>query len=472
MFRKLHQFVSRHFAEGYGYPIVSILVALLTLCLNFRSQLMSGLLPYYFAQADIFRSGFDFAGAKAPTFPMWGYGWLLMVTQQRVLIFSLQLAIAIICGGLFLRVFLKKTNVLPWALLVLSLCIPWYALQTTLTPYGLAGSLVCLALALLILGTESTKGWAYIVSAGLVFGIALNLRSDFYLMPVGLAAIVVYSFRSWRVLGQLAAWAVVIGVTMIPWMIYSNAVSGKPLLTSTNGGHSLFIGLGQYPDNVWGITPSDNDPLMHEILSNEVGDGVHSCSHEADDILKQEFKTRVRENPNEYANKALLSLFNAITSGAYPGEFLSKGEWMPSSEVAGHFKRAATAPASYAQDHGLLGLASLFLLGVSYAMSMGLVALSSLLVPLNGIVGLLRRDRRAMLIVAVISYNLLIQAFVFQMFTYSGMLMVFHIANIAISLGFIFNLRTKVVARKNGARANNDPNGTALTDAPSPNSNP
>ena len=49
-------------------------------------------------------------------------------------------------------------------------------------------------------------------------------------------------------------------------MMFTNMQIGKPIPTSTNSGHVLFIGLGQLPGNKWGITPHDKDPVKTSLL--------------------------------------------------------------------------------------------------------------------------------------------------------------------------------------------------------------
>ena len=57
---------------------------------------------------------------------------------------------------------------------------------------------------------------------------------------------------------------------LIPWGIYTYSRSNQFLLTSTNSGHTLFIGLGQLNNNKWNITPSDDDLKMNQILTQNL----------------------------------------------------------------------------------------------------------------------------------------------------------------------------------------------------------
>ena len=229
-----------------------------------------------------------------------------------------------------------------------------------------------------------------------------------------------------------------IAIPMIPWMLYSYSVTSKPLVTSTNGGHVLFIGLGQLPGNKWGITPSDSDPLMHSLLKDGQDETCHSCSYEADRVLKKEFLNRIKSDPGEFGKKILHSLKQTTTGGAYPGEFLATDQFLNASAVTARLKQALLRPSESIQEHGLDGMLRVFALGASYAMSIFIVLVSTILVPINGIYSVWKGDLRAMLVVAVLSYNLLLQCCAFQLLPYSNAMLIFHVVNIGLFIGLVF----------------------------------
>ena len=66
----------------------------------------------------------------------------------------------------------------------------------------------------------------------------------------------------------------------------------------------LFIGLGQLPNNKWGITPRDDDMLMDKYLSSEFGaKNFLSTNHEENKFLKKRFFNLIKENPVEWIKK-------------------------------------------------------------------------------------------------------------------------------------------------------------------------
>jgi len=61
------------------------------------------------------------------------------------------------------------------------------------------------------------------------------------------------------------------------------------IINSTNGGHVLYISLGQLPGNKWGITALDEDIKMKTIIKDRLGPGVNTMALDSDKILKNEY---------------------------------------------------------------------------------------------------------------------------------------------------------------------------------------
>jgi len=116
-------------------------------------------------------------------------------------------------------------------------------------------------------------------------------------------------------------WLTATYAMLIPWMVYTHATVGCPLLTSTNGGHTLFISLGQLPGNPWGITPMDGDPAMHETLRRHFGREQSSLILESDQFLRRRFVELIRAAPFAYAKKCAYSAISVVVEGFYPGVF-------------------------------------------------------------------------------------------------------------------------------------------------------
>ena len=86
-----------------------------------------------------------------------------------------------------------------------------------------------------------------------------------------------------------------------------------------------FIGLGQLPNNIWGITPYDKDPLKQEILVKKFGDKYNYIDYaewngiEEDKYLKKVFFDFIKENPNEWLRKCLFASRLLVLDPFYVG---------------------------------------------------------------------------------------------------------------------------------------------------------
>jgi hypothetical protein len=269
-----------------------------------------------------------------PTFPMWGYGWVLLLTTNKMLLIALQLAVAIGTMWYFMRVVERSAAFNRWARPVLRLlilvCTPWYAYHSIDWSQSLATSFFILSIASLVDAANGDgKPWRLIALSAIAFGLSLNMASDFYLLPVAIAALAAGTKR-WSRIGPAHAlvWLGGIAVMLAPWMAYTWHATGVPLLTSTNQGHVLFIGLGQDPSARFGVTYSDGDPAMHEVVRNELGDdfanGFYAtCSFEADPVIRNAFLSIVKSRPRDYLDLVLFKLRRILAGavGTYGGEF-------------------------------------------------------------------------------------------------------------------------------------------------------
>jgi hypothetical protein len=170
--------------------------------------------------------------------------------------------------------------------------------------------------------------------SGGLFGIALNFRSDYYYFMICFITIqLIYDFikkrNNYR---YILLWTVIVFGSLVPWGIYTYQRTGYFLTTSTNGGHVLFVGLGQLPNNLWGITPSDGDPLMHQILKEKQGNRyMGSLNYAANQILINQWKIKVLESPVEFFKKCayaqLLYWVEPFNHGQLYRSFISKQQW-------------------------------------------------------------------------------------------------------------------------------------------------
>jgi len=269
-----------------------------------------------------------------PTFPMWGYGWVLLLTTNKAVLIALQMAAAVAAAWYLLRV-IAGTGLLGGpARIVLSLlvvcCTPWYAYHSIDWSQSLATSCLIVSVALLIRAadTESARATALALSA-LCLGLNLNFASDLYLLPIPLAVAYWWCRGASRAAAaQALVWLLGVALTLVPWMIYSWRATGMPLVKSTNQGHVLLLGLGQDPKGRFGFTYSDGDGRMYAILRDQLGDAFArrfyaSCSYEADRVLRPAFVKAVLNQPWDFADLFQIKLRRIVTGdvGTYAGEF-------------------------------------------------------------------------------------------------------------------------------------------------------
>jgi len=334
-----------------------VLIASFVMRMNFHARDMAGLLHYYQNFKKIILAGFDPSAVPEaiPTFPMWGYGWLMIITESPLALLIFQNALAIFSVGYMIRILhsekILKSDALLYLKILLIVSIPWFAFHSLRWPNSIANSLFILSFTLFLrffLGGE--KGKRQILLSGLLFGIALNFRSDYYLLPLGWAAIICFfSTTRMATTKSLGVWLFVIYLMLTPWALYSKRATDHFLFTSTNGGAVLFIGLGAMPDNKWGITPVDGDPKMHEIIKTEFGPDASFLSPESDQHLKSVFLEYALKDPLEYSKKVLYVFRRLVTGGMYSGEFYESEECYPNcrSENKSRLQNIISDPIHY-----------------------------------------------------------------------------------------------------------------------------
>lgn len=298
--------------------------------LNWYSPTMLVVYGYYIDFKNIILSGFDISQSKlcTPTFPMWGYGWLLLLTENKFLLLSFQSILALISVWYFFKLvnsneLLDKKTILIFKLLLV-FALPFYAFHSIRWPYSYSVSLVILSLLFFVEGFFLNKNnLKKIVLSALFFGLALNFRSDYYLVPVGFAIMaLIFQGFSLLQLKKVIIWLAFTYMLLIPWGIYAYHVTGHFLLTSTNQGHVMFIGLGNLPENKWGITKLDQDSVLKEVMFNKYKEHKSTLLYETNKFVLSEFKKRVKNNPAEYMRKNIYATKELLLKGVYPGDFL------------------------------------------------------------------------------------------------------------------------------------------------------
>ncbi|MGQ9631412.1 MAG: hypothetical protein ACUVXI_14035 [bacterium] len=435
------------------YVFIMSLIAILVIRLNFHAQGMQGIIPNYLDFKRIILAGFDPSAALygTPTFPMWGYGWLFLITENKLLLLVFQNALALFAAWFFIG-YLEKNNILRsksvWLLkFLLVISIPWYAFHSLMWPYSVSISLFLISFALFANSFSSDEiQIGRIVLSGVLFGLALNFRSDYYMMPIGFA-IIALAFAKFNIvtIKKAAVWILSVYILLLPWAIYSKHVTGHYLLTSTNTGHVLFIGLGNLPNNKWGITQYDEDPLMHDLIKERFGEKKSSFVYEADRFLRAEFMRRVKEDPREYIRKCLYSLRSMLTQGVYRGEFYESPDCYPNclSRWKGMGRKFLSNPITFFRNNGLDGI--LYLLQ-AYSNLFGrlVILLSFVLFLFIAVVAFRRKNLFFIFLLSAIAYQSAINVFAYHVPIYTANMYFFHLIN----LNFGVLLLTRYISTK------------------------
>ena len=379
------------------YVVVMIAVTPLFIWLNWDAQEMAGLLGGYQAFAVFIKSGFSIDTFNL-TFPMWGYGFLMAVSENKLFLLLFQNCFALLTLYYAINI-LEKETLLPGIIItflkmILVGYIPWYTFHSLRWPYSIGSSLLLLSIIVLYQAVKYTDYGKLLVS-GICFGLMLNFRSDYWLMPFGIAALLIVQQRKF-----LASflWLSIIVICLLPWAFYTQSVTGHYELTSTNAGHVCFIGLGNDKHNPWGIQESDGDPLMHQLVDAQFKKQHHSTlNYSADQFLKQTFFEYIQNNPQAYLKKCFVAFIRMATQGTYRGEFSSQLWWLQK-------------------------IASL--------QSKLLVFCGLLILPITAYCAIATGNLFFSLVAAVISYQLLLNSFCYHMPSYTTNSMVFLLLNV------------------------------------------
>lgn len=346
-----HGFSATAIFDRWWWLVAAALVPVFVY-LNLDALGMQGIYPEYLCFRRAILHGLDPAAntCQSATFPMWGYGWLLAVTRSETALLVFQGLGAVAAAWLLLRV-LTQQGLLggrPLRLVkgLLVVCIPWYAFHALRWPYSEASTLdmVSLAVLFVVLG-RTVPSYRLVALSGLLFGCALNFRSDYIALPALIVLVVLLLSPSRRLqLPRLGVWLAAIVLALVPWMIYSARATGHVLVTSTNAGHVLYISLGQLPGNPWGITPSDSDPRMHRELDAHFHHAAtSSLTYASDRYLRHRFVQLVRAHPAAWLHKDVVDAASTLTGGFYNGEFVEQRSCQPNCWIRYGYSRDGTS---------------------------------------------------------------------------------------------------------------------------------
>lgn len=324
----MKNFMRRAILSDLGFYTLLVLIISISSVINYNANKMGGMVHRYCQFSDFIVSGFsnyDSVLKGDVTFPMWGYSFIFAITKSKLLIIIFQQIITFFTI-LFIDFSIKKFN---WSnnsrflfRLLILLSLNWFFFHTSLWPNSISANLLLLSLFFLLHFFRTDKK-IFLILSGVTFGFLLNFRSDYYYYVFFLFTLILFL----RVIKKLSfcitrfmVWIIIIITMLVPWGVYSLIITNHFLQTTTNGGHVLFISLGQLPNNNWQITPSDDDYHMKRILLEEFSLPISSLNYQADIFLKKKWFEYIKKNPNEFLKKNLFQIYQIIRSPFYVGD--------------------------------------------------------------------------------------------------------------------------------------------------------
>lgn len=320
-----------------NYIFYSILCFVISICtfLNYDANVMGPMNVLYEDFNSFFKSGFDLNlqfKYSNYTFPMWGFGLILYLFKTKFNIIVFQQIVTLLTVIFFDKV-VQKNTLLPKVNsfrcgLLLSFTL--YFFHSSSYPYSLGSNLLILGL-LFLINFHYRHSKFDIIFSGVSFGLMLNFRSDYYffIYPLFLLIVINFLIKSDRKSFYLVfLWMLIIQSFLIPWRFYTYNRLNEFVSVSTNSGHVFFIGLGQLPNNKWGITEEDNDSVMYSYLNKEFPKTKNnSLAHKENKFLLKKFLELIKNDPVEYIKKCTYNVYRLVRTPLYTGnlETLNKG---------------------------------------------------------------------------------------------------------------------------------------------------
>jgi 4-amino-4-deoxy-L-arabinose transferase-like glycosyltransferase len=144
--------------------------------------------------------------------------------------------------------------------------------------------------------SRSGRRWA-LPAAGAAVGLACHFRPEFMLLPIVLfLAHWIDKRRLLKSLAGLAAMEAAFLILWLPWLIWTYHATGRPLLTPTTAGASMYEALGEVPGNPWNILMDDGwvtEDATHRGFPSPWGP-------QADRFYRAETWKCIREHPSAY----------------------------------------------------------------------------------------------------------------------------------------------------------------------------
>lgn len=432
--------------------------------LNWDAVGMAGLLPQYVHFKNIILSGFNQAVIHQayPTFPIWGYGWLMTVSENKLFLLLFQNGLSLAALYLFIKT-MESAKILtePFFTLLkfLMVCsLSWYAFHSLRWPNSISISLVILSIAFYYRALEDDLLDSFLLS-GLFFGLALNFRSDYCLMPLGLAFVALVYKQNKKIVKKIIFWLLCIYSCLLPWIFYTKYAIGHALLTSTNSGHVCFIGLGNDHDNKWGIEESDGDPVMHRVVDKAFNFHKRratefpnlreypTLTYDSDQFLKRKFLSLIWESPWDYLKKCRVAFFRMLTEGVYVGEFFKdlKPPILKTMKLRYILLNTFFYPLTFfIPNSDQIGILGYLILRWGYHFTVkAAIAISFITFPLIALFAIFSRNLFFTFINAIILYQMMINVLCYHMASYTTNIYFFLVLNFVYALSILFTFAQK-----------------------------
>lgn len=304
-----------------------IFIILLSTILNYNANVMGPMNVLYEEFILFFKSGFDYNYIfkySNYTFPMWGFGLVLYIFPSKIYIILFQQIVTFLTVCYFDKIIRQNnllTNIYKFRLgLLLSFTL--YFFHSSVYPYSLGSNLLILGI-LFLVNFYFNESKSDLIFSSIFLGLMLNLRSDYYffIYPLFLL-LIIYSYIKYnkRIFLMSIIWIIIIQSLLIPWRLYTFNRTGESISVSTNSGHVFFISLGQLPNNKWGITEEDDDPVMYSYLKREFPqENVYSLSFKENKYLQKKFLELVINDPFEFVKKCGYNTYRLVRTPLYTG---------------------------------------------------------------------------------------------------------------------------------------------------------
>lgn len=432
------------------YILCMIMACPFIIWLNYDATGMQNLYPIYPEFTKIIKAGFDLGVTSIPrsqlTFPMWGYGWFLLLTQNKLLILIIQNLFALSALWSFLYM-LEKRKIfslfcLRFIKYIMLISIPWYAFHSLRWPYSIAISLFLYSFLFFYEGFQRDRYWlGLIIFSGIFFGLLLNFRSDYIFMPIGFVVIGLFLNNSIVNVKKMSLWLICIYGLLIPWAFFTKKVCGHYLLTSTNGGYVVLQGLGNLSNNKWGFQDHDGCFKIHELVEGNFKEKYPLYVYEKNRFLQSYFLQLIQKEPLEYAKKCIYTLYKMITEGVYYGEFFTRNSSPSFFEVKKGFM---TRPLDYCMKHPLQVI-RLCLSALAKRLGIIIVLLSILMIPFSLYSALFKREAFFIFMLFALGYQIAMNVLFYHRAALTSNMYFFFILNIFYGLLSVQNIYSNII---------------------------